>query len=110
MWCAFSGKPDIVRAYGKGRAVLRTDPEWAELSPRFPDYINTRQIIVADIHKVQTSCGYAVPLMDYVADRDTLTRWAEAKGEDALAEYMCEKNIHSLDGLPTPIGLQVKAQ
>lgn len=110
MWCAFTGKPDIVRLYGKGQAVLRTDPEWAELSPLFPNYINARQIIVADIHLVQTSCGYAVPLMDYVADRDTLTRWAEAKGEEALAEYICKKNVQSLDGLPTPLGLQVKAQ
>jgi hypothetical protein len=108
MWCAFTGKPDIVRLYGNGRAVLPSDPEWAELSPLFPNYINARQIITADIHMVQTSCGYAVPLMDFVADRDTLTRWAEAKGEQALEEYICEKNAESIDGLPTPLGLQAK--
>lgn len=104
MWCSFNGKPDIMRMYGHGRAVLPSDPEWAELSPLFPHYINARQIITADIYKVQTSCGYAVPLMDYVADRDTLTRWAEAKGEAGLAAYICEKNAVSLDGLPTPLG------
>ena len=48
--------------------------------------------------------------MEFVAERDTLTRWAEAKGEAALATYVCEKNAESLDGLPTPIGIQVKAQ
>jgi hypothetical protein len=110
MWCAFTGKPDIVRLYGHGRAVLPSDPEWAELSPLFPDYINARQIITADIHMVQTSCGYAVPLMDFVADRDTLTCWAEAKGEEALVDYVCEKNSESIDGLPTPLGLEVKTQ
>lgn len=109
MWCAFQGKPDIVRLYGTGRAVLPNDPEWVELSPLFPEYMNARQIITADIHLVQTSCGYAVPLMEFVADRDTLTRWAEAKGADGLVEYVCEKNAESIDGLPTPLGLQVKA-
>ena len=109
MWCAFQGKPDIVRLFGKGRAVLPGDSEWDELRPLFPDYINARQIIMAEIHKVQTSCGYAVPLMDYVADRDTLTRWAETKGEDGLETYVCQKNVESMDGLPTPIGVQVKA-
>ena len=46
--------------------------------------------------------------MDFVADRDTLTRWAEAKGEQGLDAYVCEKNVESIDGLPTPIGIQVK--
>lgn len=110
MFCAFEGKPDIARLYGTGHAVLPSDREWAELSPLFPTYINARQIIVADIHLAQTSCGYAVPLMDYVADRDTLTRWAEAKGADELLQYQCEKNVRSIDGLPTPLGIAVKEQ
>jgi hypothetical protein len=110
MFCAFNGKPDIVRLYGNGRAVLPSDTEWAELSSQFPAYINARQIITADIHMVQTSCGYAVPLMDFVADRDTLTRWAEAKGEDGLTAYVCEKNAKSIDGLPTPLGLQAQPE
>ena len=110
MWCAFKGKPDIVRLYGNGRAVLPSDPEWQELSALFPHYINARQIITADIHMVQTSCGYAVPVMEYVGDRDTLTRWAEAKGEDGLVEYVCEKNVESIDGLPTPLGISIRAQ
>jgi hypothetical protein len=110
MWCAFSGKPDIVRLYGKGRVVLPSDSEWAELNSLFPNYVNTRQIITAEIYMVQTSCGYAVPLMEFVSDRDTLTRWAEAKGEEGLLNYVCEKNIESIDGLPTPIGIHVKAK
>jgi hypothetical protein len=62
-----------------------------------------RQIVVADITRVQTSCGFAVPLMQYESQRDTLIRWAEAKGEDGLADYWQEKNASSVDGLPTPL-------
>jgi Pyridoxamine 5'-phosphate oxidase len=104
MWCAYDGPPNIVRLFGKGRTVLPSDPEFAELRPLFPDYyINVRQIIVADIHKTMTSCGYGVPFMEYVGERDTMERWAETKGEEGLIAYQCEKNTTSLDGLPTPL-------
>ncbi len=52
---------------------------------------------------MQTSCGFGVPLYDYQGERDSLTRWAEAKGEDGLVDYRAEKNAVSLDGLPTGI-------
>jgi len=107
MWCAFEGKPDIVRLYGTGRVVLEGAPEWDALRPLFPALVGVRQIITADIQIVKTSCGYAVPLMDYVGERDTLTRWAQAKGEAGLASYVVEKNVESMDGLPTPLGMQV---
>jgi hypothetical protein len=32
--------------------------------------------------------------------RDTLSRWAEAKGEAGLEAYRREKNDRSIDGLP----------
>jgi len=41
--------------------------------------------------------------MDFVSERDTLVRWAENKGTDAVKAYQQEKNIRSLDGLPTPL-------
>jgi len=106
MFCAFDGPPNIVRLFGKGRTVLPSDAEWGELSALFPleNYNNVRQIIVADIHVTQTSCGYGVPFMDYVGERDTMERWADAKGADGLITYQCEKNAESIDGLPTPLG------
>jgi hypothetical protein len=103
MFCAFDGPPDIIRLYGTGRTVLPGTPEWDELSPLFPVMLSARQIIVADIHRTSTSCGYAVPYYDYVGERDTDVRWAEAKGEDGLVAYRQEKNIASIDGLPTPL-------
>lgn len=108
MWCAFKGKPDIVRLYGTGRVILPDSAEWETLSPLFPVYDGARQIILADIHKTQTSCGYGVPLMEFVADRDTMLRWADAKGPEGREKYVAEKNVTSLDGLPTPLGLSLK--
>ena len=54
-----------------------------------------------DIDLVQTSCGYGVPLFEYVGERETLHRWAEKKGDAGLEEYRRQKNARSLDGLPT---------
>ncbi len=103
MFCAFEGAPNILRLYGHGRTVLPGTPEWDALSPLFTLYTGTRQIIVADIDQVQTSCGYSVPRMDYVGDRDTLIRWAEARTEDGLNTYRREKNQCSMDDLPAPV-------
>lgn len=109
MFCAFDGPPNIVRLFGTGRVVLPDDVEWADLKALYPDIPGARQIVVSDIHKVQTSCGFAVPLMDFVAERDTLTKWAENRGEDGLQAYWCEKNTKSIDGLPTPLGMSINA-
>ena len=104
MCCAFEGKPMILRLFGRGRAVLPGTPEWDELSPRFPAYPGARQVIVADVTRVQTSCGFAVPLMEFAGERDALVRWAEAKGESKLVDYRRQKNVRSIDGLPAPQG------
>ena len=102
MFCAFAGAPRILRLYGTGRVVLPTSTDWATLRPHFPIMPGARQIIVADIDRVQTSCGMAVPLLDYAGPRDNLHIWAAAKGEDGLAAYRDEKNRTSTDGLPAP--------
>jgi hypothetical protein len=102
MFCAFAGPPRILRLYGAGEVVLPGDGEWEALSSGFPSYPGIRQIVRADISRVQTSCGFAVPLMECAGQRDTLLRWAEAKG-DALPAYREEKNTFSIDGLPAPV-------
>ncbi|MEP6988567.1 MAG: pyridoxamine 5'-phosphate oxidase family protein, partial [Chloroflexota bacterium] len=84
MFCAFDGPPNIVRLFGKGRVVLSVDAEWDSLIANFTPQLGTRQIIVVDVHMVQTSCGYAVPFMDFVGDRETLTKWTQAKSEEEL--------------------------
>ncbi len=103
MFCAFDGAPNILRLYGTGQTVLPDDPEWKELARHFELYFGYRQIIVAAIDRVQTSCGYGVPFYDFVGERDQMARWAEAKGEEGLVTYRQEKNVCSIDGLPTPL-------
>jgi hypothetical protein len=102
MFCAFTGAPRILRLYGQGRVIRPDTAEWAGLSDSFPAIPGARQIIVAEIERVQTSCGMAVPLMEIVGQRDNLITWAEAKGPEGLVAYREEKNRHSIDGLPTP--------
>lgn len=106
MFCAYQGPPNILRLYGKGRAVLPGSEEWAQLSPHFQTFPNTRQLIVADIDLVGTSCGYGVPLYEYVGERQIMFDWAEKKGEAGLNAYIQEKNLKSLDGLPTDYAMQ----
>ena len=103
MFCAFAGPPRILRLYGQGRTLLPSAPEWPELRSIFGDYPGVRQIIVAEISRVQTSCGFAVPRYDFVAQRSTLNDWASAKGEGELEEYRAEKNTLSIDGLPSAL-------
>jgi hypothetical protein len=104
MFCAFEGPPVILRLYGKGRMIRRNSPEYQSLLEteyRGDEPPGARQIIRLDIDLVQTSCGYAVPLFDYRDERPNLDRWAQAKGETGLDAYWREKNLTSMDGLPT---------
>lgn len=103
MFCAFEGPPLILRLYGKGYTVLPGDSEWAELVGAFNLQIAARQIIVADIDLVHTSCGFSVPLYEYEGERDHAFKWAENKGAGGLEKYQEEKNRISLDGLPTAL-------
>lgn len=103
MFCAFDGPPNILRLYGKGYTVLPADSEWKALSPLFELQLATRQIIVVDVHKVQTSCGFSVPLYEYTGERDHAQKWALKKGPEGLEEYKKEKNRISLDGLHTSL-------
>ena len=81
-----------------------------------------RAVVVGDIFKTQTSCGFGVPLLLQpsrtrtrtltpppedelgeagLGNRDTLNKWADAKVENGqIDEYRAEWNSRSLDGLP----------
>ncbi|HWB24342.1 MAG TPA: pyridoxamine 5'-phosphate oxidase family protein [Chitinophagaceae bacterium] len=103
MFCAFDGPPNILRLYGTGYTVLPASSGWNELSTHFTIGLGTRQIIVADIHKVQTSCGFGVPLYEYIGERDHAQKWADKKGAEGLEAYKQEKNRVSMDGLKTAL-------
>ena len=100
MACAFEGAPRISRIYGVGTVHELGTPEFDELMTNFPDLPGKRAIIDVAVERVTTSCGYAVPMMDLVSDRDRLLNWASAKGDDGLEEYRATKNARSIDDLP----------
>jgi hypothetical protein len=100
MFCAFDGKPNIVRLYGRGDVLAIGEPEADALLPRFGSYPGARSVIRARLDRVSTSCGYGVPRLRYDGERDQLTAWADRRGPDGLDEYREEKNAVSIDGLP----------
>jgi len=103
MWMSVTTRPLILRAYGSARAIHRNDPDWTQLAAQLPDQPGARQIFDVTIDLVQSSCGYAVPFMDYREDRPVLKKWAEDKGPEGLTTYWDERNRQTIDGLPTGI-------
>ena len=103
MFCAFQEPACILRLYGQGQTILPDSPEWNSLYPLFPPLPGIRQIIIADIERVQTSCGFGVPLYEYQGQRDILVNWASKKGEEGVKEYQQKNNLISIDGLSTPL-------
>ncbi len=101
MFCSFGRKPLILRLYGTATEVQPDQPEWAELGAHFPDLPGARQIFDVAVESAQTSCGYAVPRMTFDEERELLSTWANKKGPDGVAAYHQEKNVVSIDGLPT---------
>lgn len=99
MWCAFDGPPKIVRLHGQGRVCLPGSPEYDEVTAQHQPHLSTRAVIAVDVERVSDSCGFGVPVMDFVAERDQLDRWADRKGPEGIAAYVAERNAVSLDGL-----------
>ena len=104
MFCAFEGKPNICRLYGTGRVLRSGDDEFADLQRLFGPHDGTRAIIVADIDRTSNACGFSVPFMDFVEERETLNNHWDGKASDEMAEYWAKKNATSIDGLPAVDG------
>lgn len=102
MVCAFDGPPKIYRLHGRGHEVLWDDPRFPELMSNFPEPVHkgTRSVIVVDVDRVSDSCGFGVPLMDYVGDRDLLVQFWDNKNEEERLNYLATRNAASIDGVP----------
>ncbi|KAJ7143790.1 hypothetical protein C8R44DRAFT_827369 [Mycena epipterygia] len=108
---AFEGPPRIARLYGQGTVYEFGTPEYNSFIPAESRKPGSRSVIVVDVHKVSTSCGYAVPFFDFKAHRTRLLSWAVKKESldvegsedsgfvDGLKRYWNTKNMRSLDGL-----------
>jgi hypothetical protein len=108
MLCAFEGPPRILRLHGRGRVLQAGTEEYEELvahvefdDPSTP--LSRRAIVLVDVTRVADSCGYGVPEMSFVRNREHLAL-AHAKKErvngDAYTEVQVTRNSHSIDGLP----------
>jgi hypothetical protein len=135
MFCSFGPSPQIMRLFCKGRVVEKFDHHYQELRAKMAtengddiDMIGARAIIVLKIQKVQTSCGFGVPIMGTTAatpieatgdavtmvehdedtaandgwkPRETMETWARKMLEkQELMDYQKRSNHQSLDGLP----------
>lgn len=103
MWCSFTTRPMILRTFGTARAVHVNDAGWQELAAHFPAHRSARQIFDLDIDLVQTSCGYAVPFMEFQSDRDTMQKWVDDKSDEQIRQYWHDKNTVTIDGKPTGV-------
>lgn len=101
MFCAFNGQAVTLRLYGKAELVRPDHPEWGGLRALFPEFPGVRQIFRLKVSDVATSCGWSVPVVGEMRERDELIEWSNAKGEDNLEAYRLANNVVSIDGLPT---------
>jgi Pyridoxamine 5'-phosphate oxidase len=100
MLCALEGPPRILRLHGRGEVLPPDAVDFDVTPPAGTD----RAVIRVAVERIADSCGYGVPVMEYVGPRPQYARWAESKrrkgGEGALDEYMAQHNERSIDGLP----------
>lgn len=99
MFCAFDQPALIYRIYGRGQAVLPQDSGWDALAAHFTIERGVRQIFRIAVESTQTSCGWAVPRMQLVAERQTLRKYyVNDESGQRLAKY--QQRTRSIDGLP----------
>jgi hypothetical protein len=99
MFCAFEGKPFILRLHGHADVLERSHPQFAELIDRFPPLPGMRSIIRLSIRRIADSCGWTVPLYDFVAVRDYYDNYATKLGPEGIRQGQLDANMRSIDGL-----------
>ena len=98
MFCSFDRRPRVVRLHGRGRVAAPGDPSYDEVVALHPEHPSTRAVVVVDVTRVSDSCGYGVPVMEVVGERDLLRLHADKLGRDGLDGYRATHNV-SVDGL-----------
>ncbi|KIM54944.1 hypothetical protein SCLCIDRAFT_1221558 [Scleroderma citrinum Foug A] len=119
---AFEGGPKILRLWGTGTVHEFGTPEYDEFIPPEKRKAGSRAAIVIDVHKVATSCGFAIPLYKFQSHRSSLERWcgsleifdhspmspsegtttngSNSPHPKGLKAWWIAENLKSLDGLP----------
>jgi hypothetical protein len=93
MFCSFDSKPMILRVYGKGHVHRHGGAEFESLAAKIGEKVgpHTRQLIDIEVERVQTSCGYAVPLFEYRGQRETLQKYYDKKHREVDWEAYLEE-------------------
>jgi Pyridoxamine 5'-phosphate oxidase len=107
MFCSFDKAARIARLYGHGRTIHPHDANWQEYLVMFPPEPGVRQIMEIDIESTMTSCGYGVPYMENLNERDTLRKYWEKRDEQTLVAYQHKENERSIDDLPTGLFTEI---
>jgi hypothetical protein len=120
MLCAFEGPPRILRLHGAGEVVPAGDERFAALLERagfepFEVPESHRSIVVVAVNRVADSCGYGVPLMDYVVEggllvfpgrelrKDKISGWRWFLGAWGVGTYRKNDQVDvawEIDGRP----------
>jgi hypothetical protein len=110
MLCAFDGPPKIIRLHGTGTVVFPGDDRFPELleAGAFEGLTDVeearRAVVVVDVERIAKSCGYGVPLMDLVGERDHFDlakrKRLRTMGTEDFSRFQVDRNARSLDGLP----------
>ena len=103
MFCSFEKNPLILRLYGHAKSHHKGEAGYDQYIDAFPTLAGSRQIIEMDVDLVQTSCGFGVPFMDFVAERDTLKSLWEKRGDESLPPYWKDRNSKSIDGFESEV-------
>ncbi|KFX94457.1 hypothetical protein V490_04357 [Pseudogymnoascus sp. VKM F-3557] len=120
MFCSFDAAPRILRFFCTGRVIEWDDKDFDSWLEKMGNkkILGARAVIVLDVFKVQTSCGFGVPkLVKHTStsasdeekhtecsygfeDRETIGHWAKFKmDKNELFQYRRNNNHDSLDGL-----------
>jgi len=102
---AFEGPPRVCRLFGKGTFHEYGSEDYSKYIPDGTRLPGSRAVIVIDIHKVGTSCGYAVPFYQFLSHRSQLLDVFDGREKPDskffLPRYWVEKNAKSMDGMPS---------
>jgi len=100
LFCSFDTRPRLVRLHGRGTVHRPGEPAFEEVVALHPAHPSTRAVVTVDVDRISDSCGYGVPRMDVVGNRDLMRLHADKRGPAGMADYRSSKNAVSIDGLP----------
>ncbi|MDG5786628.1 pyridoxamine 5'-phosphate oxidase family protein [Evansella sp. AB-P1] len=100
MWCSFEETPLILRAYCFGHILEKDGDVYHQYMQKYFEEIDpksARRIFICDIEAIQTSCGFGVPLFDYIGERDTMAKWTEKQLANGNLDQYIEEHSARLE-------------